>query len=123
MTADERQKAVMKWAVSTFGPVAEMPVERAMRLVEEAIEICQCYAVDKSAIVRIVDRVYSRPCGELHQEIGGVAITLDALAENAGWSVTTEAEREFDRITSLPREHFRKKQTAKAIDGTAGMPS
>lgn len=119
--SDFRQKAVMAWALDSFGPIAANRDERAARLVEEAIEVAQAEGLGIEIIRRILDRVYENPPGELFQEIGGLALTLDALAENAGLSVTTEAERELARITSKPRDWWQRKHAAKVAAGTADL--
>jgi hypothetical protein len=57
----------------------------------------------------------------LGQEIGGVAITLDALAENAGFSDEEEAGRELVRILALPKDWWKRKHTEKAAAGVADL--
>lgn len=116
-----RQKKVMSWALENFGPVAANRDERAARLLEEAIEIAQIQGLSISLIQRIAEHVYSRPPGRLGQEIGGVAITLDALAENTGFSVEEEAGRELARILALPKEWWKRKHAVKVAAGVADL--
>lgn len=121
MPETTRQKKVLDWAVENFGVIATNRDERAARLIEEAVEVAQAEGVPLEIVQRIVERIYSRPPGELSQEIGGLAITLDALAENAGLDVTVEAERELERITSKSKEWWTKKHAEKVEAGTANL--
>lgn len=116
-----RQKKVMSWALENFGPVAANRDERAARLLEEAIEIAQIQGLSIPLIQRIAEHVYSRPPGRLGQEIGGVAITLEALAENAGFSVEEEAGHELARILALPKEWWKRKHAGKVAAGVADL--
>lgn len=115
----ERQTALLAWAVDNFGLVAKDRVERAMRLIEEAVEVVQVQGLPKERIYSIVDRSYSRPVGELNNEIGGLAMTLEALAESEGIDVEEQSQIEFDRITSIPKEWWQKKHAEKVAAGTA----
>ena len=117
----KRQRQILDWAIRTFGPVARNRDERAARCVEEAVEIAQCEGVSEKVLHRIVDRVYSRSVGLVQQEIGGLAITLDALAENLWIDVQDMANREFERVLSLPQDHFARKHSEKAADGVANL--
>lgn len=117
----DRQERVLAWAVENFGPIARNRDERAARLVEEAIEVAQAEGLSLAILKRIADRVYARPAGELWQEIGGLAITLDALAENAGLNVQDEADREWSRVVSLPKDWWQRKHAAKVAAGTADL--
>ena len=119
--ADERQKRVLAWATENFGPTARNRDERAARLVEEAIEIAQVESVPAEVVARILARVYSRPIGELGREIGGVAITLDALAENAGYSVEAEANRELASVLAKDKAWWTNKHAEKVAAGTADL--
>lgn len=115
------QKAVLSWAVDSFGPIAKNRDERAARLVEEAIEVAQAEHVPLEVVLRIASHVYSRPVGELGQEIGGCGITLLALAENAGLDFWVECRREFRRVLSKPRDWWHRKHAAKVAAGTADL--
>ncbi len=115
------QKAVLKWAVDSFGPIALNRDERAARLVEEAVEVAQVEGVRAEVVQRILARVYSRPPGELGQEIGGCGITLLALAENAGIDHDTEVLREWRRVLSKPRNWWERKHAEKVAAGTANL--
>lgn len=116
-----RQARVLAWAVENFGPVARNRDERAARLAEEAIEVAQAEGVPLEIVKRIAERVYSRPAGALGQEIGGLTITLDALAENAGLDAQAEGDRELARILALPKDWWTRKHAEKVAAGTADL--
>lgn len=115
------QKDLLDWAIETFGDVAKNIDERAARLVEEAIEIAQAGGVSLATIEKITKHVYSRPAGEIGQEIGGVAFTLATFAERTGFSVSAELQKEWERVHSLPKEHWQAKHQAKVAAGTADL--
>lgn len=117
------QANVLAWAVNSFGPIARNRDERAARLAEEAIEIAQAEGVSLDIVVRIATRVYSRPAGELWQELGGLGITMLAFAENAGLNVDTCTEREWRRVLSKTPEWWAKKHAEKVEAGTANLSS
>lgn len=113
--------AVLQWAVNSFGAIALNRDERAARMTEEAIEVAQVEGVPVDVIQRIAARVYSRPVGELGQEIGGLMVGLYALAANSGIDLDAEFRREFDRVLSKSREHWARKHTEKVAAGTADL--
>ena len=115
------QQHVLEWANRSFGAIASNPDERAARLAEEAIEIAQCEGVPLEVIVKIAQRVYSRPVGERWQEIGGTGIALLAYAENAGQSLDTCIEREWTRLQGKSPEWWRMKHAEKVAAGTADL--
>jgi NTP pyrophosphatase (non-canonical NTP hydrolase) len=114
-----RQSAILYWAIETFGPVAANVDERAARLVEEAIEAVHAVGLPITFIQRIAERVYAKPQGAVAQEIGQVAITLEAFAEILHHRVEFEAEREWQRIQKIPKEVFAERHAAKVAAGTA----
>ena len=115
------QKKVLDWAVRSFGNIAKNRDERAARLAEEAIEVAQAEGVPEAIVSKILARVYSRPIGELSREIGGVGITLEALAENAGHDLEADTEREWRRVLSKSKDWWTKKHAAKVAAGTANI--
>lgn len=119
----QRQQQALKWALDNFGPIAANRDERAARLVEEAIEVAQAERVSLDVIIRIAERVYARPPGELGQEIGGVGLTLDILAENAGHDAESDTQQEFERVRSKPRNRWQRKHREKVAAGTADLHS
>jgi NTP pyrophosphatase (non-canonical NTP hydrolase) len=112
---------VLHWAVDSFGPIALNRDERAARLAEEAMEVAQAEGVPLLTLQRIAERIYSRPVGELGQEVGGLGITLYALAANCGLDLFAEIEREWRRVLSKPRDWWQRKHAEKVAAGTADL--
>lgn len=108
-----RPTLFLAWAVNTFGQIAINRDERAARFIEEAIELVHAEELPRETLLRIVERVYSRPRGQLANEIGQAYATLECLAENVGLCADTEAEREFARVRSIPRDEWTKRHDAK----------
>ena len=112
-----RQGFILRWVKDTFGDRALNPKERGARLVEEALELGQACGLEYPEVGAIVDRVFSRPSGTLKQEIGGVQICLEALAEYYGIEVDDCTNDEFYRIMRLPPDYFEKKYADKESAG------
>jgi len=118
-----RQQRIQQWCNATFGiDTANNTAERTLRFTEEAIELAQAVGMSKEIMLNLVEYVYSRPSGKVSQEIGQVGVSLLALAEHLNISADAEEQAEFDRITSLPAEHWQARQNAKADKGVA-LPS
>lgn len=75
------QRAVIAWAIDMFGVETDTLRERAARHLEEASEAAQAAGVQRHTAHAIVDRVWSRPAGNVRTEIGQSALTLVMLAE------------------------------------------
>lgn len=94
------QKRVAAWMEECFTPeIIADKVERTDRFVEEALELAQATGWSADRAHALVDYVFSRPVGELPQEVGGVMVTLAALCNTFDINIDTEATREIDRIT------------------------
>lgn len=116
----QRQAEILQWANATFGEAtASNTGERIRRFAEESIELAQAVGLDKQAIHDIIDHVYAKPAGDVAQEIGQVGVSLLALAEHLGIQADNEERKEFQRISSLPSEHWQARQNAKAEKGLA----
>jgi len=122
-----RATEFLAWCVSTFGPLALDPKERALRFVEEAIELGQVQGITADEIGRLAARVYSRPAGALMKELAQCAATLEllhaALAANeiAYFTLDTLAETEFARVRRIPLEEWRRRHKAKSDIGIADV--
>lgn len=93
------QKRVFQWVTHAFGKTkAESLQERNRRFFEEAIELVQALGMTKDECTYLVDYVYGRDVGEVGQELGGVSVTLHALAEAAGHSLDSRGEEELARV-------------------------
>ena len=78
------QICVGLWIKACLGPLIAADVtERNHRFLEEALELVQSKGCTASEAHQLVDYVFNRPIGEPFQELGGVMVTLAALA-NAG---------------------------------------
>jgi NTP pyrophosphatase (non-canonical NTP hydrolase) len=94
----KRQRELLDWAERCFGPVALHQRERALRFLEEALELCQAMELTPADVETLSTYTFGRPAGTPRQEIGGVMLTLYSLAERTGISVEEEELREFDRV-------------------------
>lgn len=108
---DARQKKMLAWCYRAFAGVDDERLhslkERALRFYEEATELLQAaFAVcttdswDRAAM-KIINRVDTRPPGDVSKETGQVAVTLNILAEHHGFSLAREEKNEFERVLSI----------------------
>lgn len=120
---DELQVRLTTWARAAFGDahVDSIP-QRALRLLEEAIELAQAAGVDEQLAAKLVRFVYARPVGDLWQEIGGVGVTLLVLAESAHFGCERAIDKEAARVLSKPIEHFTRRNAAKGAAGFDIVP-
>jgi NTP pyrophosphatase (non-canonical NTP hydrolase) len=114
-----KEKLSLAWAVSTFGEtLARSKRERAVRLVEEAIELAQSSGVPKGAITDTLTQVYSKPAGDLRQEVGGVIVTLASLCGLHGFKIDECFEQEFARcIVNVEKIREKNKQKVARFAG------
>ena len=111
---------IRKWIMRTFGvSVFWDRRERARRFLEESLELVQAMELPRVEAQRLLNRIYSRPAGEVVQEIGGVGITFLALCNAEGHDFDLVLEAELSRVEALPPEYWRKRQAAKAEAGVA----
>ncbi len=99
-----RQRRVHAWCAAAFGlEHATAPQQRAVRFLEEAVELYQALGADRAMAHRLVDFVFARPPGD-----------------NAD-----EAEaREIQRILAKPLAYFQARNQSKNAAGfnTLGTP-
>lgn len=119
MTTIDRPSRALHWAVEMFGPVALDPEERAMRFLEEAIELAHSIGVLHVTTQALVQRVYSRDKGDVRREVGQAQMTLETLAKAIGVDADAEAMGEFYRIQSIPKEEWERRHAAKQKIGVA----
>lgn len=115
---DIRQVVVSRWAAQAFGveQATSLP-QRGIRLLEEAVEAAQAAGVDRGTARTVLEFVFDRPPGQLGQELGGVGVTVLALAQAAGLSAEAEEEREVERVLSKPVAEFAQRNAAKNAAG------
>lgn len=104
--SNHTQKDVLDWVRNTFGQKFINDRERALRFIEESIELVQAIGLSKPDIIAVMRHVYGRPEGQYPNEMGGVMITLEALAEHLGVDLDYQNDLEWKRINSLPQSHF-----------------
>ena len=93
------QIRVQEWMLKCFGPtITADKVERSHRFLEEALELMQACDCSASEAHQLVEYVYKRPVGELHQEVGGVMVTLAALCNTHDLNMGDAAEKELARV-------------------------
>lgn len=107
------QARVQKWAVACFGEaIAGDRGERACRFLEESVELAQACGLSKADALSLVNYVYSRPPGNVPQEVGGASLTLAALCAAHGLYLDAASEDELGRVWVKLKE-IRAKQSVK----------
>jgi NTP pyrophosphatase (non-canonical NTP hydrolase) len=79
---------------------------RALRLAEEAIELAQACDVPLGVVMQLVTTVYSRPKGDVVQELGGVMVTTGVVCYNYGLDMEGVFEQEVRRVLAKAPETF-----------------
>lgn len=108
------QMLASAWAIRAFG--ASHVVNRrlrALRLLEEAIELAQAEGVSLELAKHSVDVVYSRPVGQANTEFGGVMMTAAVYAETTGMQMDDALMVELNRVLTKPLEHFHQRNQDK----------
>lgn len=121
--ATSAQARIKQWIIQTLGNnVYQDKRERALRIVEEAIEVCQACEVNPAYIQRLIAHVYAKPVGEIRQEVGGVLFTALAMCENIGADykviLQNEIERAYERGSIIAEKH-----NAKFKEGVSLQPA
>lgn len=109
------QARVHQWMINCFGAgIAADKTERNYRFLEEALELVQANNLYREDAHALVDYVYDRPVGEVKQELGGVMVTLAALAEALDIDMDGLGDQELDRVWGKIAQ-IREKQASKKI--------
>jgi NTP pyrophosphatase (non-canonical NTP hydrolase) len=108
------EKISYDWGVRAFG-IEHMRDRRVrgIRFVEEAVELAQALQCDKETLHKVIDVVYSRDPGGVHQEIGGCMVTLSVICNLLGVDLEKAFEVEVFRVLSKSPEHFAKRNQDK----------
>jgi len=115
---DQRQQLIASWAEKAFGHEESTGLpQRGIRLLEEAIEAFQACGGDEAIAHKLVAFVFARPPGTIGQELGGVAVTVLALAAAAGLSADEEEAREVHRVLNKPVREFTERNASKNAAG------
>ena len=108
------QRISFEWGIRSFGNDHMHDFQiRGLRFAEEAVELAQCAQVPKETMHLLIETVYSRPRGEVRQEIGGSLVTLSVLCELLGYDMEQCFENEVRRVLSKSPEHFAKRNQDK----------
>jgi uncharacterized protein YukE len=107
------QAQVAQWMLACFGEeIARDRIERNHRFLEEALELVQANGCTPSEANQLVQYVFSRPAGDLAQEIGGVMVTLAALCNASDANIDIAASDEIARVWTKI-DQIRAKQAGK----------
>jgi hypothetical protein len=110
------QQSVRKWVEHCFGvEVANDIPTRCFRFFEEAGELCQSLGMTKAAALKLVEYTWGRPVGEPQQELGGVMVTLAALAEPAKLDMNLDGWIELSRCWAATDKIRAKQKSKKAL--------
>ena len=108
------QAAVAAWVQLHFGDIqAKHPGYRAMRLVEETIELAQACGVAPETCLQLVHYVYSKLPGAPFKELGGVATTLLATAAACKIDLAEDFQAELCRIGTKSKEYWQARNATK----------
>lgn len=112
-----RQAWVLEWAVAAFGDASKNPVERGMRVAEEAVELAQAMGAQREEMHALVEFIFAKPPGDIVREVGQVALTLDAAAEIFGINAQAEGWNELRRVLKLDPAKLRERHAKKVAAG------
>lgn len=112
---DERR--IAKWVTLRLGADHMTRQERAVRLLEEAVELAQAEGIERSMVERLVAHVYSREPGTPEGELAGVAVTVLAYCAAVGLKFCPVALAEIERIEEVPGERIMASLRRKAAAG------
>lgn len=124
-----RQRDHFRWAQQVFGNIPGVdvmsPRTRALRMLEEAIELYQAVthgdglanADAQAKAQHLVEYVFNREVGVPKQEAGGLMVTLMSLCERIGIDLDDAERTEAARIATVDVNKLRAKQLAKIEAG------
>jgi hypothetical protein len=113
VSGESYQRRVQHWLMACFSmEVCRDGAERNHRFLEEALELVQSLGCTASEAHQLVDYVYGRPDGDVNQEMGGVMVTLAALASCHDIDMAAAGETELARVWTKI-DAIRAKQAAK----------
>lgn len=112
------------WAIRCFGFAHVKDKQtRALRVVEEAIELAQATEVPKEKLLQLIEYVYARERGTLIQELGGVLMTTYLMsAGTLNEDPDSVFLRELRRVLSKSAEHFTSRNMQKVQAGFTRDP-
>lgn len=112
------QRISVEWGVRCFGTqhVFNRKI-RALRFLEEAIELAQACDIPKRKVAKLVKAVYARDVGNARQEVGGCMVTLAVFANAAHLDLEEEFDREVRRVLAKDPKYFAKRNKQKIALG------
>lgn len=117
------QHRVDDWVVACFGGVKEdSRKERCYRFFEEAAELVQAGGMTHQECLELVNYMFSRPVGDIRQEVGGAMTTLAALCTTFEIDMDECGEQELARIYTRIPEIRRKDATKPHKSPLPGTP-
>lgn len=118
LSRTERQEVVTDWCRRAFGPESQQDRgKRALRFLEEALELYQSEGGSRALAEALLDRVYARPAGEPAQEVGGVSVTLLSYCSAAGLSADECEAAEIQRVLVRSLDKARRRYDEKTQAG------
>jgi NTP pyrophosphatase (non-canonical NTP hydrolase) len=116
----DRPSKFLAWACETFSSEVAMNIaERLMRFTEEAVELAMACDMPRATLDKITERVYGREPGNIKQETAQCQVTLELLAKVLNIDLDAAADEEFQRVQSIPKEHWDRRHAAKVALGIA----
>lgn len=101
------QSLCNSWAVRAFGEAhVNNSKLRALRLLEEAIELAQAEGIQRHMVDHCTEIVYGRPVGLANQEIGGVLMTSAVYCGCNGLDMEEVLSIELNRVLAKPLTQF-----------------
>jgi hypothetical protein len=100
------EERVAAWVRTCIGEAHMHSRERAMRLLEEAVELAQAEGITAALVAKQVQHVYSRPPGGPGEEAAGVAVCLLGWCAATGHRFADLALAEVERIEAKPLDRI-----------------
>jgi hypothetical protein len=110
---------MIAWMTATFGEETRAIEERALRFVEEAVELAQAVGLPLHRFMDVLCHVYGKPPGDAAREAGAVGVTLLGLCAVLGVSAESEEKTEVARVLAVDPEEFRRRHATKIEAGVA----
>jgi|SRR6185312_6086491 len=110
---------MLAWAEKTFGAIARDPHERALRFIEESLELAQAVGLTREEAAAMIERVYSRPPGDVFKEAGQAKLTAETLYSVLGIKPWVAYDAECERVLAIPQEEWDRRHAAKKEKGLA----
>lgn len=108
------QARLSVWLGAAFGGRFLSPQDRALRALEEAVELAQAVGISQDIAEAMTDHVYARPPGDPRQELAGLLNTVLLTATALDLDALTEGDIELQRAWARMDE-IRAKQPEKVM--------